>query len=153
YDVTQTVLARLAERLRSFEYDPAGSFRAYVRTVAHYVWCDFLESRKRPDAGSGDSAVGEQLARAAGRQGPAARLNEEFDQELLETASARVRLRLEAKTWEAFRLTAVEGLSGAEAAAQLGMTIPAVFKARCKVQKLLREEVRRLGGAEAAAET
>src|SRR5262249_49012384 len=129
------------------------SFRAYVRTVAHYAWCDFLESRKRPDAGSGDSEVLQQLDNVAARDDLAARLGAEFDQELLETASARVRLRLEARTWEAFPLTAVEGLSGADTAAQLGMTVPAVFKARCKVQKLLREEVRRLGGAEAEAET
>lgn len=153
YDVTQTVLARLADRLRSFEYDPSKSFRAYVRTVTHYAWCDFLESRKRPDAGSGDSGVLEQLDQVAARDDLATRLNDEFDQELLETASARVRLRLAVNTWEAFRLTAVERLSGAETAARLGMTVPAVFKARCKVQKLLQEEVRRLEGAEAETET
>jgi RNA polymerase sigma-70 factor (ECF subfamily) len=147
-DVTQTVLVRLAERLRIFEYDPTRSFRAYVRTVTHYVWCDFLESRKRPDAGSGDSVVLEQLDHAAARDDLTARLSAEFDQELLETASVRVRSRLAANTWEAFRLTAVEGLTGAEAAARLGMTVPAVFKARCKVQKLLQEEMRRLEGTE-----
>jgi RNA polymerase sigma-70 factor (ECF subfamily) len=150
-DVTQTVLARLAERLRTFEYDPSKSFRAYVRTVTHYVWCDFLEARRRPDTGTGGSAVLERLDQVAAREDLVTRLTEEFDQELLDTANQRVRLRLEAKTWEAFRLTAVESLSGAEAAARLGMTVPAVFKARCKVQKLLQEEVRRLEGAEADA--
>lgn len=145
-DVTQTVLARLAERLRTFEYDPAKSFRAYVRTVTHYAWCDFLEARNRPDAAAGGSDVAEALGQVAARDDLLARLAEEFDQELLDAAAGRVRLRLEAKTWEAFRLTAVDGKSGAEAAAELGMTVPAVFKARCKVQKLLREEVRRLGG-------
>jgi RNA polymerase sigma-70 factor (ECF subfamily) len=148
-DVTQTVLIRLAERLRTFEYDPAKSFRAYVRTLTHYVWCDFLEARNRPGAGTGDSAVLERLEQVAAREDLVTRLAEEFDQELLEAASSRVRLRLEEKTWEAFRLTAVEGLSGAEAASRLGMTVPAVFKARCKVQKLLQEEVRRLDGADA----
>jgi len=145
-DVTQTVLMRLAERLRTFEYDPAGSFRAYVRTVTHYVWCDFLEARKRPDAGAGGSEVLERLETVVARDDLAARLSEEFDQELLEAAGERVRLRLEAKTWNAFQLTAIEGLSGAEAAARLGMTVPAVFKARCKVQRLLREEVHQLAG-------
>ncbi len=98
-DVTQTVLTRLAERLRTFEYDPAQSFRAYVRTVTHYVWCDFLEARKRPDAGTGDSAVLERLDQVVAREDLATRLTEEFDQEMLETASTRVRLRLEARTW------------------------------------------------------
>ena len=145
-DVTQAVLVRLAERLRTFEYDAEKSFRAYVRTVTHFAWCDFLEARKRPDAGTGGSEVLERLDQVAARDDLAARLSEEFDQELLEAASGRVRLRLEAKTWEAFRLTALEGHSGAEAAAKLGMSVPAVFKARCKVQKLLREEVQRLEG-------
>ncbi len=89
------------------------------------------------------------LDQVAAREDLVARLSDEFDQELLEAASDRVRLRLEPKTWEAFRLTAAEGLSGAEAAARLGMSVPAVFKARFKVQKLLQVEVRRLGGADA----
>src|SRR5437762_2576102 len=46
-DVTQTVLAKLAEKMRTFTYDPARSFRAYLKTLTHYAWCDFLESRKR----------------------------------------------------------------------------------------------------------
>jgi RNA polymerase sigma factor (sigma-70 family) len=145
-DVTQTVLARLAERLRTFEYDPAKSFRGYVRTVAHYVWCDFLDARNRPDAGTGDSAVLDRLDQVAAREDLVAGLTEGFDQELLEAAGHRVRLRLEPKTWQAFQLTAVEGLTGTETAARLGMTVPAVYKARCKVQKLLREEVGRLAG-------
>src|SRR5207302_9237759 len=53
-EVAQTVLVRLVEKLRSFDYDPARSFRAYLKTLTHYAWCDFLEGRKRPDAGSGD---------------------------------------------------------------------------------------------------
>src|SRR5262249_8420190 len=43
-------------------------------------------------------------------------LEEEFDRELLEMAMACVRLRVEAHTWDAFRFTALEGLSRAEAA-------------------------------------
>ena len=46
------------------------------------------------------------------------RLEEEFDRELLDEATARVRLRVAPRTWEAFELTAVEGQSGAEAAAR-----------------------------------
>src|SRR5262249_12579952 len=124
------------------------SFRAYVRTLTHYVWCDFLESRKRPDIGAGDSEVLQRLDQVPAQEDLVTRLTEEFDHELLDAASDRVRLRLAEKTWQAFQLTAVEGLSGAQAAARLGMTVPAVFKARCKVQKLLQEEVRRLEGAE-----
>src|SRR5438874_852042 len=47
-EVTQTVLAKLAEKMRTFSYDPLRSFRAYLKILTHYAWCDFLESHKRP---------------------------------------------------------------------------------------------------------
>src|SRR5262245_51877217 len=60
-DVTQAVLVRLAEKMRTFEYDPARSFRAYLKTLAHYACCDFLEARQRAGAGAGGSSVLELL--------------------------------------------------------------------------------------------
>jgi RNA polymerase sigma-70 factor (ECF subfamily) len=57
-------------------------------------------------------------------------------------------LRVQPHTWEAFVLTAVEGLSGAEAASRLGMQVGAVYVARGKVQRMLQEEVRRLEESE-----
>ena len=47
-DVTQAVLVRLSARMRTFTYDPAKSFRAYLMTLARYAWCDFLETSKQP---------------------------------------------------------------------------------------------------------
>src|SRR5688572_3731876 len=47
-EVTQAVLVKLAEKMRDFRYDPARSFRAYLKTLARYAWCDFLEARRRP---------------------------------------------------------------------------------------------------------
>jgi RNA polymerase sigma-70 factor (ECF subfamily) len=146
-DVTQAVLARLVVRLRDFEYDPAKSFRAYLRTVAGYAWRDLLEERRRAGAGSGDPAQLERLAQLEAREDLARRLDEEFDRELLEEASARVRARVEPHTWEAFRLTAVEGLPGAAVADQLGLGVYAVFKARSRVQQMLRDVVAELEAA------
>jgi RNA polymerase sigma-70 factor (ECF subfamily) len=77
------------------------------------------------------------------------RLQDAFDLELLEEAMARVRGRVAEHTWEAFRLTAVEGLSGAEAATRLGMAVGLVFKARSNVQKLLKEEISQMERTEA----
>ncbi len=41
-------------------------------------------------------------------------------------------------------MTALEGRSGAEAAALLHMQVGTVFKAKSKVQQMLREEIERL---------
>jgi RNA polymerase sigma-70 factor (ECF subfamily) len=57
-----------------------------------------------------------------------------------------VRPRVQPLTWEAFRLTAFEGLSGAEAATRLKMAVTSVYKARSNVQKLLEAEVRYMEG-------
>jgi RNA polymerase sigma-70 factor (ECF subfamily) len=151
-DVTQQVLLKLAQKMRTFHYDPAKSFRAWLKTVAHHAWRDFVEGRGRPGAGSGDTRVLEQLYTVQARDALADELDEEFARELLDEAMARVRLRVQPHTWEAFRLLAVEGRSGAEAAERLNMKVATVFVARSKVQKMLQEEVRKLEGRDAEAE-
>jgi RNA polymerase sigma factor (sigma-70 family) len=144
-DVAQTVLLRLTERMHAFEYDPARSFRAYVKTLAKYAWLDLLEARRRPGAGgSGETAILQALDQVAARDDLSERLADEFARELFERAAAAVRARVEPHTWTAFLKTALDGLSGAEAAAQLGLEVATVFKAKSKVQKMLRDEIRKL---------
>lgn len=148
-DVTQNVLLRLAAHLRQFRYDPDRRFRGFLRTVAHNAWKDFLTDRGRGAVGTGDTAVLAALHSEPARDDLAARVEAAFDHELLVAAEARVRARVDAHTWDAFRLTAVDGLSGADTATRLGMQVGTVYKARSKVQKMLREELQRL---ETAAE-
>jgi RNA polymerase sigma-70 factor (ECF subfamily) len=76
-----------------------------------------------------------------------AHLEDEFDCEILEEATRRVRLRVAPQTWEAFRLSALEGLSGTEISKRLRMQVGHVFVARHRVQKMLQEEVQRLDGS------
>jgi hypothetical protein len=71
---------------------------------------------------------------------------EKFDLEILEEASARVRLQVQPDTWEVFRLTVLEGMTAADVARQVDKQLAAVFKSRNRVQKLLQEEIRRLEG-------
>jgi RNA polymerase sigma-70 factor (ECF subfamily) len=147
-DVTQIVLAKLAEQMASFAYDPSKSFRGWLRTLTRHAWSDFVTAQQRAGRGSGDSTAEERLHTIAARDDLVARLEEEFDHEVLEEATARVRLRVAASSWEAFRLTALEGRSGADAAHELRMEVAAVFKAKNRVQNLLQEEVRRLEGSD-----
>lgn len=143
-DVTQTVLLELARQMRDFEYDPAGSFRGWLRTIAYRAWGKLLEARRRPGGGTGTDAVLDLLNAVPAGESLVDYLDAEGERELLEIASGRVRLRVQPRTWEAFRLTALEGKSGAEAGAVLNMQPGAVFVARSQVQRLLREEVARL---------
>jgi RNA polymerase sigma-70 factor (ECF subfamily) len=143
-DVTQIVLVKLADKMRTFSYDSSRSFRGYLKTLTHYAWCDFLERQKRPGAGSSDTQVLQALETAEARDDLLEHLHEEFDQELLEEAMERIQQRVEPHTWEAFRLTALEGLTGAAVAEQLKMKVTTVFKSKSNVQKMLQEEVKRL---------
>ena len=143
-DLTQNVLVRLHARLRTFRYDPAQSFRAYLKALTHYAWRDLVQGNRRPGAGSGDSAVLDRLQTVEARDDLVGRLDEEFDRELLAEAAERVRRRVEPHTWEAFRLTAYEGRSGDEVAAALGMSRATVFKAKSRVMAFLREEIKQL---------
>jgi RNA polymerase sigma-70 factor (ECF subfamily) len=145
-DVTQMVLVRLAGRMRSFAYDASKTFRGWLRTLTQHAWSDFVKARQRGGRASGDSVTAAALNTLPARDDLVARLEAQFDQEVLEEAMARIRLRVEPATWEAFQLQAVEGLSGAEVARRLDRSVAAVFKARTRVQTMLRDEVARLEG-------
>ena len=109
-DVSQAVLTELVVRLRRFTYDPAQSFRGFLHKVVNDAVLDAFAARKRKIARGGSEGL-ELLASAEARSDLARRLEEEYDLELLEEATRRVRRRVLPQTWEAYRLTAEEGLS------------------------------------------
>jgi RNA polymerase sigma factor (sigma-70 family) len=144
-DVTQQVLLKLATKLPTFNYDPDRSFRAWLRTLTHHAWADFLTGQ---DGGSaGHPSAWAALATAEARDDLLRRIEDEFDLELLEQAMAVVRERVEPATWEAFRLTALEGMSGADAARRLGKQVATVYVLRSNVQKLLQAAIADLESA------
>ena len=142
-DVTQDVFVKLSTRMKDFCYDPQKSFRAWLKTVTHHAWQDYLANMRKPGQGSGSESVLD-LASIAATDDLTRWLADAADRELLKEAAARVRLRIEPRTWEAFHLLAIEERTGAEVAQLLGMKVATVFVARSKVQRMLREELLRL---------
>lgn len=140
-DVTQEVLVKIFAALRNFQYDPARSFRAWLKTITQHAWSDFVLARRkgpRQSAGPLDT-----IADSAVVQSDLEReLEEALDLELLELAKRRVKERIKPETWNAFHLTAIEGRTGADAARTVGMPVAHVFVAKHRVQKMLQEEVR-----------
>lgn len=143
-DVTQDILVKLMQKLRAFAYDPSRSFRGWLKTVAHHVWRDFEDSRRHARRAAGDSRIQELMLTVEAREDLAKKLERAFDLELLEAAKVRVRLRVAPHTWEAFRLTALEGLPVAEVAAKVHLQVAMVYVAKSKVQKMLQEELGKL---------
>lgn len=144
-DVTQNVMLMLAGQMKKFTYDPKGSFRGWLKTIAYRSWRQYQRSRRKPGVANA-GALEDRLASAEAGAEFMSMLEREGEKELLQQASALVRLRVQPHTWEAFRLLALEGSSGAEAAQRLGMKVGAVFVARSKVQRMLQETVKRLDG-------
>jgi RNA polymerase sigma-70 factor (ECF subfamily) len=142
-DVAQDVLVKLFGALRKFQYDPSRSFRAWLKTVTQHAWSDFVAARrKEPGQTSGKVDT---IADSAEAQSDLERqLEDAFDRELLEIAMHRVQGKAKPAHWEAFHMTAIEGLSGAQAAHKLGIAVGHVFVAKHRVQKMLQEEVRLL---------
>src|SRR6266404_3585535 len=86
-DVTQNVLLKLAAKLQSFVYDPAQSFRGWLKTLTAHALSDFVaDRRRRPGQSSGDSQVADLLDTLEARADLVAHLEEEFDHEVLEEA-------------------------------------------------------------------
>ena len=150
-DVTQSVLLKLPRTLPDFSYDPSKSFRGWLRTLTYHAWSDFISNQRRGVRGTGDSAVADMLESIPARDDLILRLQKGFDQELMEEAMVRVRERVDAHTWEAFQLTAVELLKAGEVAERLGMNVTTVYRSRSVVQRMLREVVAELGGEEEPA--
>jgi RNA polymerase sigma-70 factor (ECF subfamily) len=136
-DVAQDVLVRLVQKLPGFTYDPARSFRGWLKTVVHNVWHDFATSRQRKAGATADG-----LTEVPARDDLARRLEETYDQELLEWAMTEVKGRVAPATWESFERTAI-GLEPPQRVADaLGVGVELVYVHKSKVTRLIREAVR-----------
>src|SRR5262249_52780344 len=94
-DVTQEVVTKLYQQLHTFISDAhKGRFRAWLHTVTRRVWCDFHEGRRRAGWGSGDPHIQQLLDNQAEGDGLVEVLDREHQLELLDAATARVRLQV-----------------------------------------------------------
>jgi RNA polymerase sigma-70 factor (ECF subfamily) len=105
-----------------------------------------VDSNQRAGVGQGNGDGLTSLQTVAAREDLVTRLEEQFDLELLYQALEAVQPRVAANNFEAFRLTALEGVAAAEVARRLDMKIARVYAARSTVQQLLQEECRKREG-------
>jgi len=145
-EVTQEVLLKLSRRLGSFEYDPSQSFRGWLRRVTENALIDFArEGRNQLPVVQGAS-INELLGDVEARHDLQRVLEDAFDLELFDQAVKRVQLRVSSERFQAWTLTAREGLEAALVGEQLNMKVATVYSARHYVQSLISEEVGLLEG-------
>jgi RNA polymerase sigma-70 factor, ECF subfamily len=142
-DVGQEVFQAVARKVGDFHRDPAGgTFRGWLRAITRNK---ILDSFRRPAPGcpaAGGSDAQRRLQELPTRvwedAGPEAEA--EDTRLLFRRAVELIRGEFEEGTWRAFWQTAVEERSPADVAADLGVTVNAVYLAKSRVLHRLREE-------------
>jgi RNA polymerase sigma-70 factor (ECF subfamily) len=143
-DLVQEVLTAVVAELPRFCYDrDRGSFRAWLRVVTTNRLRAFWRAQHGRPTATGDSAFREQvLDQLADPHSDLSRLWErEHDQHVARRLLALLEPEFEPSTWHAFRRVVLDGLKAAEAAAELGLSVNAVFIAKSRVLRRLRQEM------------
>jgi RNA polymerase sigma factor (sigma-70 family) len=142
-DLTQDVFLALARSAGRWRYDARrGSFRGWLYGVTRNTLAKFLQRRQSQPQGSGDTNARLRLDEepSPGEDAEEA-WEQEFQQQLFRVAAEQVRPSFSPSTWQAFWGTAVEGKSAAAVAAELGLSVGAVYVARSRVLARLTEQI------------
>jgi RNA polymerase sigma-70 factor (ECF subfamily) len=143
-DLTQEVLLAIAQTAGHWRYDPKrGSFRGWLYGITRNEISQFLHSRQSQPLGSGDTTMHQRLAEEPEPESEAI-WEREYQQHLFRLAAAQIQKNFSATTWKAFWQTAVEGAAGAVVAAELGISVGAVYVARSRVLARLTEVIQQM---------
>jgi RNA polymerase sigma-70 factor (ECF subfamily) len=140
-DLSQEVLLSVVKHLHAFQHSgQRGAFRSWLRTIVCSRTADYWRAvdATTPAGGSGATAALQQIA------DPESELNRQWDEEhdryVLHCLLDLVEEEFEPITLQAFRRLALDGVSGAEAAQELGLSVAAVYVAKSRVLARMRQE-------------
>lgn len=141
-DLTQQVLTAVAKAIDRWQVDPArGSFRTWLHTIARNLIINAL-TRAAPDRATGHAATQLHLHTIPAPDGPTSdQLRLELRREIFRWAASRVRSEFTPSTWNAFWLSAVQQQDINAVAGQLNLSSGAIYAARSRVMKRLKEKV------------
>ncbi|MES2705944.1 MAG: sigma-70 family RNA polymerase sigma factor [Verrucomicrobiota bacterium] len=152
-DVVQDTLVSVAKKIPDFRYlGEKGSFKAWLVMIVKSRIIDMLrkKARRLPDTravrleDSDGTGIGGRIAQKEDELSHENLWQQEWEQHLLEQASARVRDRVAPKHFLAFRMCTQQGKSAAEVAAALGLSLPMVYLIRHRVGRQVAAEVKLL---------
>jgi RNA polymerase sigma-70 factor (ECF subfamily) len=137
-DLVQEVLLTLVEKLPEFTLDPNKSFRAWLKTVTLNRWRDLRRRRQVALPGGGGGTPVEELAAP---DAATVLFEAEYHQYLVGRAVDLMQTDFQPSTWKACWAVVVEGKPAAAVAAELNLTVEAVYAARSRVLRRLRQEL------------
>jgi RNA polymerase sigma factor (sigma-70 family) len=140
-DIVQDVMQVLIRELPGFERQPNGSFRRWLRTVtAHRVLAHNRARQNRPQALGGALEESPLAQLNDGRSELSQLWDREHDQYVLRRLLEMVEPMFEAATLAAFRRVVFDEVPAAKVAEEMGLAVSAVYLAKSRVLKSLREE-------------
>jgi RNA polymerase sigma-70 factor (ECF subfamily) len=144
-DLLQEVLRSVSGSIGRLDYDKQkGGCRAWLFTITRNRLSTYLSGRRATAAGA-DSTIQQRLDAEPDRSGS---LEEEWEREFQRQLTSQAMQAIEPefgdKTWQAFWLTAVDGVSAADVSKNLGMSTGAIYVAKSRVLARLKTEIQRL---------
>ncbi len=141
-DLSQDVLLSVVKHLPTFEHSGhRGAFRSWIRAIVCSRTIDYWRAVGASAQASGGSGATDALQHIAD---PDSDLNRQWDEEhdryVLGCLLDAVEEEFEPATLRAFRRLAVDGASGAEVAEELGLSMAAVYVAKSRVLRRIRQE-------------
>jgi RNA polymerase sigma-70 factor (ECF subfamily) len=147
-DVVQDVFASVVKSLGDFRGEqPCGSFRAWLRGISRHRIVDHFRNRQdAPQAAGGTGAHRAFLQVADSPEAPACSDPPGAADALWRRALNCVQAEFEQRTWQAFWRVVVDAQRPAEVAEELGMTLHAVYMAKSRVMRRVRQQLDDLEG-------
>lgn len=136
-DLVQDVFVVLVRRLPEFSYDRRLSFRAWLHSVALSRWRDRQRLRVARPVDDAAPVMADLAINGEADSLDAA----DYNAYLTGRALRLIQTDFPGPTWQAFWGVVVDGRPAAEVAADLGLTVNAVYLARSRVLRRLREEL------------
>ena len=148
-DTTQEVLVRVARAINQWDPDPSlGTFRGWISRITRNLVIEFLRSKNRLPKTSDESAIERLIEQTPARCQASELYDLEHERQVFVWASEKVRGHFQQPTWQAFWLTAVQQQSVERVAAELNLSVGAVYIARSRVLARLKQTVLQYVSAE-----
>ena len=136
-DLVKDVFTALIRELPGFRYDPDRGFHRWLRSVLLNKWRDRLRRRPVPRPAGDDPALVERAA----PDDLAGWIDDDFRAHLVRRALQVMQTDFQPATWKACWEVVVEGRTAADVAAELGLSVGAVYAAKFRVLGRLRQEL------------
>jgi RNA polymerase sigma-70 factor (ECF subfamily) len=142
-DVVQQVFTAIFQSVeRWLEQSERGRFRNWLIGIGRNIALNMLNRKPKGGIGVGGTEGHDMLDRLkAAEDELASDFDIEYQREVYRWAAQRVQADVDPKTWEAFRMTHVEGVSISEATKRLGVGVGQVYVARSRVMQRLQNLV------------